>query len=95
MQEELTKSILREIETLSEQGVLMVRNEDLEHLSKGDDMLGCLLSLRGERLISGNLITIGVARSTPYRMTDIRLTVLGHKLLRSSAGVYAKVSKNC
>ena len=74
-------AILREIDAHLNRGVLPVHNDHLKHLSEEDDILEYLLYMKKERLISGDLVTRG-ANSTPYRMTNLRLTYVGIKTLR-------------
>ena len=83
MDQELIKSLLQEIDSLLKRGELPVDNNHLGHLSPGRDMLAILMTLRGEGLISGDLITTGADRVRPHRMTNIRLTYIGIKMLRS------------
>jgi len=45
-------------------------------------MLEYLIFMKSEGLISGDVVTKGVA-SIPYRMTNIRLTYAGIRALRS------------
>jgi hypothetical protein len=80
--EKLAQSILREIDTHLSQGVLPVHNGHLQNLSQEEDVLDYLLLMKKEGLISGDVVTKG-AGSTPYRMTNIRLTYLGIRVLRS------------
>lgn len=74
-------AILQEIDTRLSQGLLPVHNDHLKHLAEGD-MLEHLLYLKSTGLISGDLVTRG-ADSTPHRMTNIRLTFIGIRTLRS------------
>ena len=92
MDQELIKSTLQEIDSLLKRGELPVDNNRLSHLSPGQDMLAYLMILRGEGLISGDLITTGADRVRPHRMTNIRLTYIGIKMLRSLAEKSAAVS---
>src|SRR5205085_1114694 len=74
-------AILQEIDARLSQGLLPVHNEHLQHLAEGD-MLEHLLYLKSAGLISGDLVTKGVG-GTPHRMTNIRLTFVGIRTLRS------------
>jgi hypothetical protein len=78
---ELVHTILLEIDTLLKSGVLPVSVDHLKHLSREADVLGYLIAMKSEGLISGDLITIGI-NSTPHRITNIRLTYLGIRSLR-------------
>lgn len=78
----LVQTILREIDASLTQGVLPVHNGHLQHLVEADDILDYLLHMKREGLISGDLVTKG-ANSTPHRMTNIRLTYVGIRALRS------------
>ena len=80
LDQKTTQSILKEINALLEQGVLPVHNDHLKSFAEGD-ILECLLSLKDQGLISGDLIRIGVD-GRPYRMTNIRLTYIGLRALR-------------
>lgn len=77
----LIHAILQEIDSCLSQGVLPVHNDHLKHLSEKGEILDYLLSMREHRLIGGILITKG-HDNTPHRMTNIRLTYLGVKVLR-------------
>lgn len=81
MNQELILKTLREIDSLLKQGTLPVHNEHLNHLSAEEDMLLYLISLKNEGLISGDIVTIGSDRIKPHRMTNIRLTYKGIKML--------------
>jgi hypothetical protein len=80
--QKMLHAILREIDSRLSQGLLPVHNGHLEDLSQKEELLEWLLSMKKEGLISGDLITRG-ADSTPYRITNIRLTYLGIRVLRS------------
>jgi len=83
MEEALTIKTLMEIDALLKRGVLPVNNAHLDHLSEEGSMLGDLLSMKREGLICGAVVAIGeIAR--PYRMTNIRLTCIGIRMLRSA-----------
>lgn len=84
MNEELNLRTLREIDSLLKQGTLPVHNGHLNHLSAGEDILHHLISLKNEGLISGDIVTIGSERVKPHRMTNIRLTYKGIKMLMMS-----------
>lgn len=75
-------TILAEIDSHLSQGILPVHNGHLSNLSQEGDVLESLLLMKKEGLISGDIVTRGT-NSTPYRMTNIRLTYLGIKTLRS------------
>ena len=78
--QELSNTVLREIDTLLKNGVLPVSTDHLNHLSQQGSILEHLMTMKNEGLISGDLVTIG-ASSTPHRMTNIRLTYLGIRTL--------------
>jgi hypothetical protein len=82
LDQKLLQTILSEIDTHLSQGILPVHNGHLKDLPDEGNVLDCLLLMKKEGLISGDLVTKG-ANSTPYRMTNIRLTYLGIKVLRS------------
>ena len=80
--QKLFQAILAEIDSHLSQGILPVHNGHLKEVSDQGDVLDYLLLMKKEGLISGDLVTKGT-NSTPYRMTNIRLTYLGIKVLRS------------
>ena len=82
LDQETIQTLLHEIESHLNQGVLPVHNGHLEKLSTGEETLEYLLSLKKEGLISGDVVTKGTG-GIPYRMTNIRLTYLGIRVLRS------------
>lgn len=79
--QELTNSILREIDALLKNGVLPVNNDHLKHLDQEGKILDDLITMKNEGLISGDLIRIS-NDGTPHRMTNIRLTYVGIRALR-------------
>jgi len=81
LNQELTTTILREIDSLLKKDVLPVSNDHLEHLSKEENVLDYLLEMKAEGLISGNLITMSLT-GAPHRMTNIRLTYAGIRAIR-------------
>lgn len=82
LDDELLQTVLQGIVNRLNQGVLPVHNGHLQNLFKEEDVLGYLLVMKKEGLISGDVVTKG-ADNTPYRMTNIRLTYLGIRVLRS------------
>ena len=82
LDQKLIQTILREIDASLARGVLPVHNDHLQHLAETADILDILLDMKREGLISGDLVTKG-ANSTPHRMTNIRLTYVGIRTLRS------------
>ena len=82
LDQKLLQTILSEIDSQLSQGILPVHNGHLKDLSDEGDVLDCLLVMKKQGLISGDLVTKGT-NSTPFRMTNIRLTYLGIKVLRS------------
>ena len=81
LNQELTRTVLREIDALLKKEVLPVTNDYLEHLSNEVNILEYLLEMKAEGLISVNLITMSQSGS-PHRMTNIRLTYAGIRALR-------------
>lgn len=82
LDQDVVQTILKDIDSRLSQGILPVHNGHLKDLFGEDEVLGYLLSMKNAGLISGDLITKGVD-STPYRITNIRLTYAGIKALRS------------
>ncbi len=82
LDQKLRQTILAEINSHLSQGILPVHNGHLKDLSSETDVLDCLLLMKKQGLISGDLVTKGTD-SIPYRMTNIRLTYLGIKVLRT------------
>jgi len=82
LDQELIQTILGEIDSHLRNGVLPVHNGHLKELSDDTDVLQHLLLMKERGLISGDLVTKGT-NSAPYRMTNIRLTYLGIRVLRS------------
>lgn len=80
--QELLQTILQEIAAQLHRGVLPVHNDHLKNLREEGDVLEYLLFLKKEGLISGDVVTKGV-NSAPFRMTNIRLTYAGIRVLRS------------
>jgi hypothetical protein len=84
MNQELRLRTLREIDSLLKQGTLPVHNGHLNHLNAEEDIIHQLILLKNEGLISGDIVTIGSDRVKPHRMTNIRLTYKGIRMLMSS-----------
>ncbi len=82
LDQDVVQTILKDIDARLSQGILPVHNGHLKDLFDEGEVLGYLLSMKNAGLISGDLITKGVD-STPYRITNIRLTYAGIKALRS------------
>jgi hypothetical protein len=79
---ELVYTILQKIDTCVHEGILPLHDDYLKDLSEKGEILEYLLFMREERLIGGALVTRGL-NNTPHRMTNISLTYLGLKALRS------------
>ena len=82
LDQNLIHSILQEIDASLSHGVLPVHNGHLKHLSEEGEILEYLLLMKTQGLISGDLVTKSATRA-PHRMTNIRLTYIGIKALRS------------
>jgi hypothetical protein len=82
LDQNLIHTILREIDSSLSQGILPVHNDHLKHLLQEGELMDYLLSMKSDGLISGDLVTRGI-NGTPYRMTNIRLTYIGIRALRS------------
>ena len=81
LDQRITHSILEEINGLLERGILPIHNNHLIHLVEDGNILECLIFLKDQGLISGDMIRIGVD-ARPHRMTNIRLTYMGLRALR-------------
>jgi hypothetical protein len=81
LDDKLVRDILLEIHTYLGRGVLPVHNGHLQRLSQDEDLMEYLLLMKKEGLISGDVVTKGAA-CIPYRMTNIRLTYAGIRVLR-------------
>jgi hypothetical protein len=79
--QELAHSILREIDTKSKAGVAPVTSDMLRPLGQGPEVLEHLIAMKTGRAISGDLIT-EILTQAPRRMTSIRLTYSGLRMLR-------------
>jgi len=79
--QELVYALLREIDSQSKAGVVPVTSDLLEPLRRGADVLEHLVAMRKGKVISGDLIKELIS-GTPRRMTNIRLTYAGLKMLR-------------
>ena len=82
LDQKLVRNILLEIHAYLDRGVVPVHSGHLQPLSEDQDMLEYLILMKKEGLISGDMVTKGVA-GIPYRMTNIRLTLAGLRALRS------------
>jgi hypothetical protein len=82
LDQKLLQTILVKIDSNLSQGILPVHNGHLKDLSGETDVLEYLLFMKKQGLISGDLVTKGT-NSIPFRMTNIRLTYLGIRVLRS------------
>jgi hypothetical protein len=82
--QKLMHTILQEIDSRLNQGILPVHNDHLNHLCEEGEggVLEYLLYLKAKGLISGNLVSRG-ADQTPHRVVNIRLTYVGMKALKS------------
>jgi hypothetical protein len=79
--QKLVHSILREIDAKSKAGVAPVTSDLLSPLGQGSEVLEHLLAMKGGKVISGDLISEALTQR-PRRMTSIRLTYSGIRLLR-------------
>jgi hypothetical protein len=79
--QELVHALLREIDAQSRAGVVPVTSDILEPLCGGAAVLEHLVAMKSGKVISGDLIK-ELIRGTPRRMTNIRLTYAGLKMLR-------------
>ena len=79
--QELVYALLREIDSQSKAGVMPVTSDILEPLSRDADVLEHLVAMKKGNVISGDLIKELIS-GTPRRMTNIRLTYAGLRMLR-------------
>ena len=82
---ELVYALLREIDSQSKAGVVPVTSDMLEPLGRGANVLEHLVAMREGKVISGDLIKELIS-GTPRRMTNIRLTYAGLRVLRDGPG---------
>jgi hypothetical protein len=87
--EQLKREILKEIGRLSKELSLPIHSENLNRLSDEVDMLQVLISMKDEGLIGGEVVRIGYDR-VAHRMTNIRLTYNGLKVLHSLVPPFAR-----
>jgi len=80
--EKLKREILQEVGRMSRELLLPINSEHLNHLGAEVDMLAVLVSMKDEGLIGGEVVRIGHDR-TLHRMTNIRLTYNGLKVVHS------------
>src|SRR5215471_3286264 len=90
--EQLKREILKEIGRLSKELSLPIHSEHLGHLSDEVDMLQVLLLMKEEGLIGGEIVRIGHDR-VAHRMTNIRLTYSGLKILQSLAPPFERTRR--
>jgi hypothetical protein len=89
LDQKLRRQILQEIGRLTKELSLPINSEKLEPLSDEVDMLAVLLSMKEEGLIGGEVVRIGRERAA-HRMTNIRLTYNGLKILHSLEPPFAR-----
>jgi hypothetical protein len=89
LDQKLRRQILQEIGRLSKEFSLPISIDHLEHLSDEVDMLALLISMKDEGLIGGEIVRIGREQAA-YRMTNIRLTYNGLKILHSLEPPFAR-----
>ena len=82
LDQELTHAILQEIDARLSHGILPVHNGHLNQLSEEGKVIEYLVLMKRAGLISGDLVTKAID-GTPFRMTNIRLTYVGIRALRS------------
>lgn len=89
LDQKLKRQILQEIGRLTKELSLPINSEHLEHLSEEADMLAVLISMKDEGLVGGEVVRIGHERLA-HRMTNIRLTYNGLKILHSLEPPFAR-----
>jgi hypothetical protein len=88
-EEKLKRQILQEIGKLSKEFALPINSEQLGHLNEEADMLAILLGMKDEGLIGGEVVRIG-RDCVAHRMTNIRLTYNGLKIVHSLEPPFAR-----
>jgi len=83
--QELVHALLREIDSQSKAGVVPVTSDTLEASGRGAAVLEHLVAMRIGKIISGDLIKERIS-GTPRRITNIRLTYAGLRVLRDGPG---------
>ncbi len=89
LDEQLKREVLKEVGRLTKEHSLPIHSEHLDHLSDEVDMLTFLISMKDEGLIGGEVVRIGRERAV-HRMTNIRLTYDGLKILHSLEPPFAR-----
>jgi len=89
LDEQLKREVLKEIGRLSRELSLPIHSEHLDHLSDEVEMLTFLISMKEEGLIGGEVVRIGRERAV-HRMTNIRLTYDGLKILHALEPPFAR-----
>ena len=77
----LVHAILKDIDSKSKDGIAPITSDMLAHLSSASEVLDHLITMKAGRVISGDLISEALTH-TPRRMTSIRLTLAGMRMLR-------------
>jgi hypothetical protein len=82
MTPELVHALLNEIDSKSKEGITPITSDMLDKFGKDFDVLEHLIAMKSGRIISGDIIR--ERRSgTPRKMTSIRLTYAGLRVLRT------------
>ena len=89
LDEKLKRQILQEIGRLSKEFSLPIDSEHLGPLNVEADMLAVLILMKDEGLIGGEVVRIG-RDCVAHRMTNIRLTYQGIKILQSLEPPFAR-----
>lgn len=78
--QELKLAILRQVAEFVDAAIVPVSDDRLKRLSPDGAVLGHLMEMKTQGMIRGDVITAG-ADSVPHRMTNIRLTYQGLRVL--------------
>jgi hypothetical protein len=87
--EQFKRQVLKEIGRLSKELSLPIHSEHLDRLSDEVDVLQVLLVMKADGLIGGEIVRIGHDH-VAHRMTNIRLTYNGLKILHSLEPPFAR-----
>jgi len=79
--EDLVHTLLKEIDRMSRSGIVPITSNMLDQVGHGADVLSHLIAMKGGRIISGDVVAER-ATGTPRKITSIRLTYTGMRMLK-------------